>query len=138
MKDHYTIGELAKRAAVNIQTIRFYEREGILEPVARTEAGYRVYDAESLKRLSFIRQAKEFGFGLKEINELLSLRVRNVVHCNKVQMRARQKLKEVQDRITSLKSLERTLEGLINDCQNRVVSDCCPILDKMEISCVRS
>ena len=133
LKRQFTIGALAKAASVNIQTVRFYEREGLLDPIGRKSSGYRVYDKESLKRLSFIRQAKDFGFGLKEIRELLSLNVRTVERCNKVRTRAVQKLKDVQERISNLKKLEKTLKGLVDDCENRVVSDCCPILEKMEV-----
>jgi MerR family copper efflux transcriptional regulator len=128
----FTIGELSKRAQVNVQTVRFYEREGMLEPVARRDSGYRVYDGESLKRLIFIRHAKELGFSLKEIGELLKLRIKSTQGCNRVRAKASEKLGEIQRKIRHLKSLESTLVALISDCENRVVSDCCPILGKME------
>ncbi len=130
----YTIGQLAKVAKVNSQTIRFYEREGILKPASRLESGYRVYNEESLKRLHFIRQAKDLGFQLEEIQSLLNLRVRSVDRCNQVRTKAEQKLKDVQQKIGHLKKLAQTLKALISDCNQRVVSDCCPILEKMEIS----
>lgn len=79
----YTAGALAKIAGVNIQTLRFYDREDILKPAFRTDVGYRVYDAESMKRLKFIIQAKELGFSLKEIKDLLSLRVRSAKTCDR-------------------------------------------------------
>jgi len=129
----YTAGKLAKAAGVNIQTVRFYDREGVLKPTSRTEAGYRVYDTEGLKRLKFIIQAKELGFSLKEIKDLLSLRVRSVQACNKVQSKAKAKLEDIQGKISDLRRLERTLKKLIGDCENRVVSDQCPILEKMEV-----
>jgi len=127
-----TIGQLAKAAQVNIQTIRFYEREGILKPSNRLDSGYRVYNDESLKRLHFIRHAKDLGFSLDEIQDLLALRVRSVGRCNQVRTKAEAKLKDVQSKVAHLKKLERTLKKLISDCENRVVSECCPILDKME------
>lgn len=132
-KKTLTIGELAKKAGVNIQTVRFYERQGVLQPVSRKESGYRLYNEESLKRLTFIRHAKELGFSLKEINDLLSLRIRSVQSCEKVRGKAQGKLKEIQKKITHLKQLEKTLLELISDCEKRVVSDCCPILEKMEV-----
>lgn len=128
----FTIGELAKRAQVNIQTVRYYEREGVLEPISRRDSGYRIYNEESLKRLTFIRHAKELGFSLKEINELLRLRVRSTQGCNRVRSKANEKLGEIQKKISHLRKLERTLLSLISDCEKRVVSDCCPILEKME------
>lgn len=128
----FTIGELAKKASVNIQTIRFYERQGILKPVERLDSGYRKYDSESLKRLHFILQAKELGFSLREIQDLLGLRVKSVQACDRVRAKADQKLAEVRRKIVQLKNLEKTLKGLISDCELRQVSDCCPILERME------
>ncbi len=129
----YTVGQLAKAAKVNAQTIRFYEREGILKPIQRLDSGYRVYNEESLKRLHFIRQAKDLGFRLEEIQSLLNLRVRSVDRCNQVRTKAQQKLQDVQQKIGHLKKLEQTLKALVSDCEQRVVSDCCPILAKMEV-----
>ena len=129
----FTIGQLAKAAGVNIQTVRFYEREGILKPQSRRESGYRIYNDESLKRLSFIRQAKDLGFSLEDIQSLLNLRVRSVERCSQVRARAEQKIKDVQQKIAHLKKLEKTLKKLVSDCKNRVISDCCPIIEKMEI-----
>lgn len=128
-----TIGQLAKAAKVNIQTVRFYERQGILKPVNRTDSGYRVYDKESLRRLNFILQAKELGFSLKEINDLLVLRVRSVQTCDRVRKKAQEKLTDIQGKISQLKKMEKTLKELVGNCKNRVVSDQCPILDKMEV-----
>lgn len=129
----FTIGQLAKKVSINVQTIRFYERRGILKPTRREDSGYRIYDEESLKRLHFIRQAKELGFSLKEIHDLLNLRVRSVQTCDRVKNKASEKLEEIQKKINHLKTLEKTIKTLISDCKNRKVSDCCPILEKMEI-----
>ena len=129
----YTIGQLAKAAQVNPQTLRFYERKGILKPSSRLDSKYRIYDQDCLKRLQFIRQAKEMGFSLEEIQSLLNLRVRSVDRCNQVRAKAEQKLKDVRQRIAQLKKLERTLATLVSDCENRVVSDCCPIIERMEV-----
>lgn len=128
----YTAGQLAKAASVNRQTLRFYEREDLLRPEGRSSAGYRVYSSDGLRRLLFIRHAKELGFSLREIKELLSWRIRTVEACNKVRKKAKAKLDEVRGKIQHLKTLERVLEELIDDCKNRVVSNCCPILDRME------
>lgn len=128
----FTIGQLAKAAGVNIQTVRFYEREGILKPITRMESGYRIYNGESLKKLHFIRQAKDLGFSLEEIQSLLNLRIRTVERCNQVRSKAENKLNDVHQKILHLKKLERVLKRLILDCKNRVVSDCCPVIEKME------
>lgn len=128
----FTIGQLAKEAKVNIQTVRFYERQGILKPVLRSESGYRKYDADSLKRLHFILQAKELGFSLREIQDLLNLRVRSVQACDRVRAKAEQKLGDIKRKIVQLKNLEKTLKELIADCEQRQISDCCPILERME------
>lgn len=128
----FTIGQLAKAAQVNPQTLRFYERKGILRPTNRLESKYRVYDLTSLKRLRFIKQAKSMGFSLDEIQSLLNLRIRSADRCSHVRAKAERKLKDVRDRISQLRSLERTLVELVSDCENRVVSDSCPILEKME------
>jgi len=96
----YTVGQLAKAANVNIQTVRFYDRQGILKPASRTEAGYRIYDKEGVKRLNFIIQAKELGFSLKEIKEFLALRVRSVKSCDRVRKKTTEKLQDIQNKIT--------------------------------------
>jgi len=128
----FRIGQLAKEAKVNIQTVRFYERQGILKPVLRPESGYRKYDANSLKRLHFILQAKELGFSLKEIQDLLNLRVRSVQACDRVRAKAEKKLEDIKRKIVQLRNLEKTLKELISDCEQRQNSDCCPILERME------
>lgn len=128
----YSIGQLAKEASVNTQTIRYYEREGILKPINRSDSGYREYDKDCLKKLRFIIQAKELGFSLKEINELLNLRISSVQKCNQVRRKAEKKYDEVKSKIKSLKFLEKTLKSLIDDCKSHTVSDCCPIIEKLE------
>lgn len=127
----FTAGRLAKAAAVNIQTVRFYDREGILKPISRTASGYRIYNGEGLKRLKFIIQAKELGFSLNEIRDLLSMRIRSAQACDRVRKKAQDKLSDIQNRIAQLRKLEQTLEGLVRDCKSRLISDRCPILEKM-------
>lgn len=127
----FTAGRLAKAASVNIQTVRFYDREGILKPISRTDSGYRIYNMEGLMRLKFIIQAKELGFSLNEIRDLLSLRIRSAQACDRVRKKAQDKISDIQNRITQLRKLERTLEGLVRDCKSRLISDRCPILEKM-------
>lgn len=131
-KDEYTIGQLAKSVDVNVQTLRFYERKGLLKPARRLESKYRIYDSDGLKRIQFIRKAKSMGFSLNEIQELLKLRVNTRERCENVRAKAANKLKEVRERIASLQKLESTLLELIADCKKRVVNNSCPIIEKME------
>ena len=83
-KERFLIGELAERAGVNRETLRYYERRGLLKPARRTAAGYRVYDRESAARLSFIKRAQGFGFSLEEIRALLKMKPENPRSCNRV------------------------------------------------------
>lgn len=126
------IGELAKKTGANIQTIRYYERLGILHPVSKTESGYRLYDEKELKRLIFIRHAKELGFTLKEIGELMELEIFPLSACNKVIRRTEEKLKTVEERLKSLKSLRKVLKELIRACKNRKPLEGCPILESIK------
>lgn len=128
----YTIGTLAKAVGVNVQTIRFYERKGLLKPSARLASGYRVYDAECVKRLNFIIQAKGLGFSLSEAKGLLGLRVRSAGNPDIVRAKVEKKLEEIRQKIVQLRQLEITLKRLAGDCRNRRVTDHCPIIERME------
>lgn len=128
----YTIGELAKQASVNIQTIRFYERKGILRPLARTDAGYRLYNENHLSDLRFVIHAKELGFSLKEIKELLILRSPSSERCASARQKASEKLSEVRSKIRQLKQIESVLKGLIKECEAQPNPDECPIITNME------
>jgi DNA-binding transcriptional MerR regulator len=126
------IGALAKQAAVGIQTIRYYERVGLIVPKSRRESGYRVYDEDSLARLRFIKRAQDLGFKLEEIKELLGLRSSSTTSRERARNKAKTKLLEVQSKISYLKHLETTLKRLINDCEHHRPSGNCPILEMME------
>jgi len=129
----FTIGELARKAGVNIQTIRYYERRELLLCVGRKESGYRLYDAESLKRLKFIRHAKELGFTLDETRGLLELRLESDNACERVKEKAQAKLRNVQQKIKSLKVVEKVLRELVHACDKRSPTEECPILRSIEI-----
>lgn len=132
----FTIGTLARRVGVNIQTIRYYERRGLLSPARRKVAGYRssyrIYDEGSLKRLRFIRHAKELGFTLKEIKELLNLKVSETARCGDIKERAEAKLKEVVKKIQGLQGIQRVLNDLVKACRSRQSTDTCPILKAID------
>lgn len=128
----FTIGTLAKGAGTRVETIRYYERRGLITPVRRTPSGYRLYDEDSLKRLLFIRHAKDLGFTLEEIKELLRLRVDSSTVCERVREKTGAKLRTVERKIESLLSIRRILRELLRACENRNPTDECPILRAME------
>jgi Hg(II)-responsive transcriptional regulator len=127
-----TIGQVATAAAVNIQTIRYYERRGLFPPPRRTAAGYRQYADDAVARLRFIKHAQELGFSLNEIQDLLKLRVRHGAACDAVERKTRQKLEVVHQRIRDLQRMKRTLERLAAACAARRPTDDCPILEVLE------
>lgn len=132
MKADLTIGALAKAAGVNVETIRYYERRGLLHAPTRKTSGYRLYDEESLGRLRFIRNAQVLGFTLLEIKELAELRVSSAARCSDVLKRAERKLVQVEDKIRLLRVLSKALRSLIQDCKAGEPTDRCPILKGMD------
>jgi MerR family mercuric resistance operon transcriptional regulator len=127
-----TIGELAKRAAVNRETVRYYERRRLLPRPSRSVSGYRIYSVDALKRLRFIRHAKALGFSLREIGELLALRVNSVGACAQVQERTATKIADIDKRLRSLKQVRDALSELVDACSRRRKSNGCPILDSLD------
>ena len=121
-----TIGRLAKEAGVNIDTIRYYERNGLLPQAARRASGYREYRKADLDRLRFIGRAKELGFSLAEIGELLSLSAdRNVAG---VKHRAEERVAQVEQKIKELQRVRRGLRALIDACPGHGALESCPIV----------
>jgi MerR family mercuric resistance operon transcriptional regulator/MerR family gold-responsive transcriptional activator of gol and ges genes len=133
MDQKLTIGRVAKRAGVNIQTVRYYERRGILSPNGYRDSGYRLYDDEAVHKLLFIKNAQDLGFSLKEISELLRLRVSDSARCGDVKKRAEAKLKDIHGRMACLRALEAALKDLLRACRNRSKTDSCPILRSLEM-----
>ncbi len=127
-----TIGRVARSAGFAIETVRYYEREGLLEKPARTAAGYRHYTADAVARLRFIRQAKELGFSLAEIKELLSLRMRPDTTCADIRKRAREKIVAVDRKIEDLQRIRQALERLAAACKGTGPTSECPILEALE------
>ncbi len=122
------IGELAKEVGVNIETLRYYERRGLLIPTSRMESGYRLYDKEALKRLEFIRYSKELGFTLKETEELLNLRVNPKARSDDIKKKVETKLSEIGNRINGLQTMRKVLNELIKTCCAGQPTEKCPIL----------
>lgn len=126
-----TIGQVARRTGVGVETVRFYERQGLLEEPARKDSGYRQYDGGVVARLHFIRRAKELGFSLKEIKELLALRVDPTTTCAEVKSRAEAKLADVEAKIQALRRMQKVLQKLTTACSGRGPTSECPILDAL-------
>ncbi len=125
-----TIGQLAQQASVGVETIRFYERQGLLPEPPRSAAGYRRYSSEELDRLRFIRGAKQLGFSLSEIGELLELRHEPSTACDSVRERVEGKLADIRSRIRSLEEIQQDLEQLHAACDANAADDC-PTLDQI-------
>ena len=132
MASQLTIGQLAKSAGVHIQTVRYYERLHLLGPAARASSGYRLYGPEEERRLRFIKNAQALGFTLREIDELLNLRVSSRARCGDVQRKAKEKLQCVEAKARDLRALARALERLIQTCRAGQPTDHCPILKSLE------
>jgi len=123
-----TIGELAKQAAVGPDTIRFYERERLIPEPPRTSSGYRQYPADTPARLRFILRAKNLGFALKEIRELLSLRLDEHTCRAEVRQQATEKIGDLDKKIRDLQSMRARLRTLEVACLDEGTIDDCPIL----------
>lgn len=128
----FTIGELARRAGVNIQTVRYYERRGLLDEPERRDSGYRVYDASVLERLRFIRRAQELGFTLSEIGELLELRLEPSTTAGLVKEKAERKITEIEGKLRDLTRIRDALSHLAGRCHGgRGPTGDCPLLEAL-------
>lgn len=127
-----TIAKAASQAGVGVETIRFYERRGLItQPLKPRDSGFRVYSPEQIKRIKFIRQAQQIGFSLHEIQELLSLRVDPAADCSTVRSRAMAKLDEVHQKIAQLHQIGSALKALIAVCPGCGGLQACTILDTL-------
>ena len=127
-----TIGKLAKRAGVGVETIRFYERKGLIPEPPRRSSGYREYDDDTVTRVRFIRHAKELGFTLKEINGLLSLQLDPEKPCQDVNRRIETKLSDIDEKIKMLHRMKDALQRLSTQCGGEWSVSDCPILEALE------
>ena len=126
-----TIGELAKAAGVNLETIRYYERIKLMPPPARTEGGHRSYSVEHGGRLAFIRRARELGFTIEEIRALLALAAPGRASCAEVRSIAEAHLADVRAKLSDLTRLERILCDTVAKCSGGA-SPVCPVLDMLD------
>jgi Hg(II)-responsive transcriptional regulator len=127
-----SIGQVARRAGVGVETIRFYEREGLLEQPPRRASGYRQYPEQVVKRLHFIKRAQQLGFSLKEITELLLLRVDAQRSCDEVQQHTEAKLAEVERKMIELQRMRQALLQIASLCTGQGPTGRCPMLDALD------
>lgn len=124
------IGALSKRTGCNIETIRFYERIGIMPNPARTQGGHRVYTQDHLKRLTFVRRSRELGFTLDQVRNLLSLVDSDDYTCDEVKEMTLEHMGDVRHKIADLRKLERVLNDMVSQCDRGAVPDC-PVVDAL-------
>ncbi|MEW5806943.1 MAG: MerR family DNA-binding protein [Acidobacteriota bacterium] len=125
------MGEVAKQAGVNRETIRYYERIGLLRTPLRTHSGYRLYPFDVVAQARFIKRAQELGFSLKEISELLSLRVDPDTNCSEVRRRAEVKIADIEEKMQALQRMKKALTKLVASCRGRGPTSECPILEAL-------
>jgi MerR family mercuric resistance operon transcriptional regulator len=117
---------------VNVETVRYYERRGLIEQPPRPQSGFRRYAPETIARLRFIKRAQELGFSLEEIGELLALRVDPETTCAEVKERAEAKIADVEEKLQDLQKMKRALERLAESCTGSGPVSECPILEVLE------
>src|SRR5882724_849191 len=122
-----TTAKLANEGGVNVETIRYYERHGLLPKPPRTHSGYRIFSDDSVKRLRFIKHAQDLGFSLKEIKELLALRVRPGSSCVDVRRKTEAKVADVESRIRNLEAIKEALQSLTATCAGKGPVSACSI-----------
>ncbi|MBI4605764.1 MAG: heavy metal-responsive transcriptional regulator [Planctomycetes bacterium] len=128
-----TVSSVARASAVNLQTIRYYERRGLLPRPPRSGSNYRLYTPEAVARVRFIKRAQELGFSLREIKELLSLRATPGARCEDVRRRAAVKVKDIDDKIRTLKAMRQALTKLVAECRGTAPLTACPILEAFSL-----
>lgn len=132
--ERLTVGEVAAQCGVSTDTVRYYEKRGLVpEPPRFESSGYRAYPPETVERVSFVQQAQSLGFTLSEIEELLALRADDEASCAQVRDVARAKIEEVSEQIAELESIRRGLEELAEICPGDVPADRCPLLEVLRV-----
>ena len=126
-----TTSQLARKAGVNVETLRYYERRGLIPEPPRRDSGYRQYSQDDVARIQFIKRAKELGFTLQEVQELLDLRVDPDTPCIMVKRRADLKIIDIEAKLQSLKRIKKALNKLAATCSGRGPVGDCPILEAL-------
>jgi len=125
-----TRGKLAKRAGCHLETVRYYEKIGLLLPPERTAGGHRLYRIDDQRRLRFILRSRELGFSIEELRSLLSLADSKAYTCGEIHDLTIDHLKSIKQKITDLKRLERTLVQISNECRGGSIPEC-PVIDAL-------
>jgi Hg(II)-responsive transcriptional regulator len=126
------IGEVAAEAAVNVQTLRYYERTGLLPKAPRQASGYRAYSSQTVRRVRFIKRAQELGFTLAEIGDLLAFRERSHTACNQVELRASTTLNRIDEKIHDLQRIRYALSAYVDSCRKGPPPGECPLLQALD------
>jgi MerR family Zn(II)-responsive transcriptional regulator of zntA len=128
-----TIGKMAGLAGVSPDTLRYYEREQLIRPSAKSRSGYRLYERDALRRIRFIKQAQQCGFSLSEIRSLLALRTNTDARCRDLRRLAVEKQLQIDSKIKAMKAMSKALRHLIDECkvEERPLNEC-PILAALE------
>ena len=124
-------GQLAQKAGVNQETLRYYEKEGLLPEPERTDSGYRQYQYQDVQRVRFIKRAQELGFSLKEVKELLAFKIDPKFSAKDVKALTEQKIKTIEDKIRDLELIKLTLSNLSCACSGKGTVDDCPIINSL-------
>lgn len=131
-KNTFKIGEAARRAGVNKETIRYYERRELIPEPDRRRSGYRIFTQRHVDQIKFIKRAQDLGFTLSEIKELLALRLDGNISCEQVRAKAQEKFKDVNRKIRDLNRIQDVLAELIEECKADGTTDDCVILNALE------
>lgn len=127
-----SIGEVAKAVGVNVQTLRYYERVGLLPTAKRSRSGYRLYTEETVRMLAFVKRAQELGFTLREVKELLKFRSAGLQRRDAVRSAAAAKVADIDARIADLTAIRGALSALLETCACQGTKPACPILEALE------
>lgn len=127
-----TIGRAAERAGVKVDTLLYYERQGVIAEPERNGSNYRIYAEDTVRRVRFVKRAQELGFSLTEVKDLLELRVSGGASCGDVRDQALAKVSELDEKIRSLRAMRRALTKLAKACSGQGPVDECPILDALD------
>jgi MerR family mercuric resistance operon transcriptional regulator len=128
----FTIGEVAEQANVHVETLRYYERRGLIAQPPRSTSNDRLYPEDAVRRVRFIKRAQELGFSLKEIKELLSLRAAPETECGEIRAHAEAKIKAIEDKIGALTAMKHVLSALVAECAGEGPLTDCPIVESIE------
>lgn len=128
------IGEVAQRAGIGVETVRFYERKGLIEEPPRSTSGYRQYPEDTVTKLRFIKRAKDLGFSLSEVNEMISLRLDPTASAGEIRSRAKAKIADIEEKLRDLQRVRAALQHLVRDCDGTAPTAECRILISLDDS----